>query len=168
MPKKPIKTSKTKKRQSQKSDACKPTLYHPSTWLIAILSIALIAVCCVSAYGFSKFNIKTNIDSAKLAVFDHIAESYIRDMDFTMNYDQSAITQITGYGVSDEDGVFYITFDFAPYPAEDVVVSSFDDLDLHHGILYFWQDAERGTYSHAFSYHDDDYHPGGTYYRFTE
>jgi hypothetical protein len=29
--------------------------------------------------------------------------------------------------------------------------------------MYFWKDDERGTYSHAFSYHDDDYHPGGTY-----
>lgn len=161
MPKKNVKS-----KNPQKYNVCKEAIRHPSTWLIIILSVALLAICGISAYGFHRFNISnnTNIETAKLEVFDHIAESYIRDMDFTVNYGQPAIKQITGYGISDEDGVFYITFIFAPQPEEGTTISSIDDLSFRHGIIYFWEDAERGTYSHAFSYHDDDYHPGGEYH----
>ena len=162
--------SKPKAKKSQKSQnstakcATKCTLCHPSTWLIALLAIALFVICGLFAYGFKNFEVKTNLDSAKLAVFDHVAESYIRDMEFTTNYDKPAIKQATGYGISDEDGVFYITFDFAPYPATGETISSMDDLDFRHGIVYFQWDAERGTYGHAFSYpNTPDDHPAGVY-----
>ena len=114
-------------------------------------------------YGFKTLE-SNNLDTAKLTVFDHIAKQYINDMEFTVA-DQPTIKQATGYGVSDEDGVFYITFDFAPYSVEDN--NRVTDGDLRHAIIYFWEDAERGTYSHAFSYHDDaSYHPDGTYVEF--
>ena len=163
------KATKTKAKTNSKSSmkkgtGCCSAFCHPSTWLIAILALALLAVCGISAYGFEKLSSKTDIESAKLAVFDHLADSYISDMDFTVNYDQPTVTQATGYGVSDEDGVFYITFDFAPYPAEDAPITSIEDIDLRHGIIYFQWDPERNTYGHAFSYHDDDYHPSGVYY----
>ena len=155
------KTGKSKK--TTKYDP-KAALFHPSTWLVVLLTAALIAVCSVSAYGFTHIKPKTELDFAKLSVFDHLIESYTREMEFTTDYDKPAITQATGYGVSDENGVFYVTVDFAPYPSEGETLSAVDDLDFRHGIIYFQWDAERDTYGHAYSYHDDaSYHPDGIY-----
>jgi len=155
-------TAKTKKTNSKtaKYDP-KYVLCHPSTWIAAILALALLVTYGVSMYGFDHIQPKTSFESSQLAVFDELATSFIRDMDIS---DAKQYKQITGYGVSDEDGVFYITFDFADLPTNGQTITSMDDLDFKHGIIYFWPDEERGTYSHAFSYHDDaSYRPGGTY-----
>lgn len=154
---------KVAKSQKNQKNNTKSPLCHPSTWLICALTLALLVVCGITAYGFKKLESKTQLESAKLEIFDHLVESYIRDMEFIVDYDQSAITQATGYGVSDEDGVFYITFDFAKYPTEDTTTSSFEELNPRHGIVYFQWDAEHNAYGHAFSYHDDSYRPGGIY-----
>ena len=80
---------------------------------------------------------------------------------------QPTTKTMTGYGVSDEDGVFYITFDFTPYTVENY--NRVPDGETRHAIIYFWKDNERGTYSHAFSYHDDaSYHPDGAYVKIAE
>ncbi len=152
----------TKSKKISKYDS-RSILCRPSTWIAAILALALLVVYGVSMYGFKTLE-SNNLNSAKLTVFDHITKQYINDMEFTVA-DQPTIKQATGYGVSDEDGVFYITFDFAPYSVEDN--NRVTDGDFRHAIIYFWKDAERGTYSHAFSYHDDaSYHPDGTYIKF--
>jgi hypothetical protein len=85
-----------------------------------------------------------------------------KELDSTeINSEKPSVKEITGYGISDEDGVFYVTFDYTAYNVEDPNNPVADE--PKHAIMYFWKDEERGTYSHAFSYHDDDYHPGGTY-----
>ena len=141
---------------------------RPSVGIIITLAVALIISIVISVVSVTQLKKNSSeLVSDKLALFDHLAESYIRDMDFKAE-DQDVYKQITGYGVSDEDGVFYITFDFAPYPAEGTIITSMDDLDFRHGIIYFQWDAERNTYGHAFSYHDDAYHPGGIYYSLGE
>lgn len=127
-----------------------PQGISPSVGIIIVLAVALFASIVINVVSVTQ--LKANLALDKVAIFDHLAKSYIREMDFQVN-DQPAYTQITGYGVSDEDGVFYITFDFA--------VQS--DEAPRHGIIYFQWDAEHGSYGHAFSYHDDDYHPGGKY-----
>ena len=163
--KKPIK--KTAKKTTGYDP--KYILCHPSTWIAAVLALALFVTYGLSMYGFNHIEPKTRLESSELAVFEHLAKMYIKDMDFTINGDQPTFKQATGYGFSNEDGAFYITFDFAPYPTESPTTFSHDDLDFRHGIIYFQLDDERHTYGHAFSYHDDaSYHPDGTFVRITE
>ena len=131
---------------------------RPSVGIIRTLSVVFVISIILNVVSVTQIkNNESNLVSDKVAIFNHLAESYIREMDFTTN-DQPVYTQMTGYGVSDENGVFYITFDFATQPDETP----------RHGILYFQWDEEHGSYGHAFSYHDDNYHPGGVYYSLTE
>ena len=132
---------------------------RPSVGIIFALSVALIISIIISVVSFTQLKTyESDIATKKLEVFDDLAESYIRDMDLIVN-DQDANTYITGYGISDENDVFYITFDFVLDPMEGA----------HHGILYIEWDAEHGSFGHAYSYHDDaSYHPDGIYYRIVE
>ena len=152
--------SKTKPKKASSS----PTSHgvRPSVGIIFTLIIALLVTITISVVTVSNLRAaNTELNQAKLAVFDHLAENYIRDMEYTAN-DKPTLKQITGYGISDEDGVLYFTFDFVPYDVVDY--NRVPDGDMRHGIIYFWEDKERNTYSHAFSYHDDaSYHPAGTY-----
>ncbi len=142
---------------------------RPSIGVIFVLIIALIVAITISVCTIQNLkSINSGITGSKLEVFDHIADSYIENMDFTVGEDnQPATKTMTGYGVSDEDGVFYITFDFTPYTVENY--NRVPDGNPRHAIIYFWKDAERGTYSHAYSYHDDaSYHPDGVYVKVEE
>lgn len=131
---------------------------RPSVGIILTLSVALIVSIVLNVVSVTQLKTnESNLASEKVAIFDHLADSYIREMEFQVN-NQPAYTQMTGYGISDEDGVFYITFDFAMQPEETP----------RHGIIYFQWDAEHNVYGHAFSYHDDNYHPGGIYHSFSE
>ncbi|MBR3253910.1 hypothetical protein IKF86_01545 [Candidatus Saccharibacteria bacterium] len=153
MPKKNAKS----KSKSKQSAVGQPSV---SVGIIITLAISLIvaivfAVCAIAQ--IKSYN--SGLTAAKLEVFDHLVTEYVHDME--VSNEKATLNEITGYGVSDEDGVFYATFDYATYDLDENRMPQFDD--IKHGIVYFWKDAERGTYSHAFSYHDDYYHPGGTY-----
>ena len=159
--KKSIKTRKSKTPQEEKS-----ILRRPTTWVMATLLFLLLFVSGISLYGFKALGPSNKLEKAELAVFPHIAKMYIKDMEFTIG-EQETIKQATGYGISDEDNVLYITFDFAPYPTERNYQMS--ELNMRHAIVYFQWDAERNTYGHAFSYHDDaSYHPDGLYVKIAE
>ncbi len=163
MPKKVTKAKGTTKgrkttKNTEKYDA-RRVLCRPSTWIVAVLALALLVIYGVSMYGFTHITPQTSLDAARLAVFDHLISDYIDAEE--INADKPTVNEATGYGISDEDGVFYVTFDYATYTPGENQMPQFDD--LKHGIMYFWKDAKRGTYSHAFSYHDDYYHPSGTY-----
>lgn len=161
MPKKSTKTKAKTNKKLVKNEA-KSILHHPSTWIAAVLLLALLVIYGLSMFGLNVAEKKTKLESAELATFGHIAEMYIKDMEFYTNYDQPTIKKATGYGVSDEDGALYITFDYATYPEEHNY--SYEDLDMRHAIIYFQRDDERNTYGHAFGYYDDaSYHPDGTY-----
>ena len=149
----------TKKSRKSSKNCATPQGIRPSVGIIITLAVALIISITINVVSVIQIkNNDANLVSDKIAVFDHLAESYIREMDFTVN-DQPVYTQMTGYGVSDEDGVFYITFDFATEPTSETP---------SHGIIYFQWDEEHSSYGHAFSYHDDNYHPGGVYYSLAE
>jgi len=155
----------SKTAQKSANYGSKPIFNRPSTWIIAGLSLALLVVCGFSIYKFKSLEQEDKLESAKLATFEHLAASYITDMEFSMDDTENnpVIKKATGYGVSDEDGALYITFDYAPYP-KDSSNLTYEDLDMSHAIIYFWHDAEHNTYSHAFGYYDDaSYHPEGTY-----
>ena len=162
-------TTKPKTKSAHKKASPKHTSngVRPSVGIIFTLTIALFVAITISVVALSSLRAaSTELNQAKLAVFDHLAESYIRDMEYTAN-DKPTINQITGYGISDEDGVLYFTFDFVPYDVVDY--NRVPDGDMRHGIIYFWEDKEHNTYGHAFSYHDDaSYHPAGTYVRLAE
>ena len=162
----PKKSSKTKTKTVKTVSKYDPryVLCHPSTWIAAVLLLALLIIYGVSMYGFKTLGQQTKLESAELATFSHLAKMYIKDMEFDID-SQPTIRQATGYGVSDEDGVLYITFDFAPYIVEDNNI--IPQGEMRHAIIYFQWDAERNTYGHAFGYYDDaSYHPEGTYIKF--
>ena len=152
-------TKATKKASKTTKYDPKPVLRHPSTWIAAVLLLALLVIYGVSVYGFNHIEPKTNLDIAKLEIFDSLAAEHLQNQEITT--DKPSVKEITGYGISDEDGAFYITFDYTTYNVNDPSNPIPDE--PKHAIMYFWKDKERGTYSHAFSYHEDDYHPGGTY-----
>ena len=153
MPKKKLKS----KAKSKQSNGGQPNV---SVGIIITLTIALIvtislAVCAVAQ--IKSYNNELSI--AKFKTFDHLISEYMRDV--KINDSKETLNEVTGYGVSNEDGVFYATFDYVTYDLDEDHMPQFGD--LKHGIIYFWEDAENNTYSHAFSYHDDYYHPGGVY-----
>lgn len=145
-----------KKTKKTKYDP-KYILCHPSTWIAAALLLALLVIYGVSMYGFKAIESKTGLESAKLAVVDDILRDYIEQYEII---DSGSYQQMTGYGISDEDNVFYVTFDYVRFDDESRTVK--------HGIMYFWPSEEDGEYSRAFSYHDDYYHPGGEYVKTNE
>ena len=112
------KSSKTTKTQKQIPYDPKPILRHPSTWIAAVLLFALLFIYGLSMYGLKHSATLTKLDSAELATFSHLAKMYIKDMEFDVN-GQPTTKQATGYGVSDQDDVLYVTFDFVPYVVED-------------------------------------------------
>ena len=160
-------TTETKTKPQNKKNITVSQGIRPSVVIIFTLFIALVITIVFAVVSFEQ--IKSNdtaLVRAKLAVFDDLAREYIRENDVTPDNGVSEFYQMTGYGISDEDGAFYITFDFAD-PA--TMTAAYDEAgnlivdNAKHGIMYFWEDKDRGTYSHAYSYHDDDYHPAGTY-----
>ena len=160
MPKKSTKTTKKSRTTKAPKRPAEPSvLRRPTTWVMATLLLIVFVVCGLSIYALKNVEPKTALNAAKLAVFDDLTSEYIRN--FEVNSEKPSVNEVTGYGISDEDGVFYVTFDYAYYDVGEDQMPKYDD--LHHAILYFWKDKERGTYSHALSYHDDYYHPGGIY-----
>lgn len=97
----------------------------------------------------------------KLSVFDDLAREYIMKSDLTDN-GVKEYYQMTGYGISDEDDVFYITFSYADYTGCGDIAKC--KVEPKYGVMYFWP-ADNGVteYSHAYSYHNSPYHPGGKY-----
>lgn len=164
----PKKTSKTKSTRAKQKSSTAPHGVRPSAGIIFTLIIALIVAITIGVVSFNRLKSSdAALANAKLAVFDNIASEYIREYDITPDNGVKEYYQMTGYGISSEDGVFYITFDFVD-PAAAVIAS--DEAgnqvieNAQHGIMYFWEDSERpGHYSHAYSYHDDNYHPDGIY-----
>lgn len=154
------KPNKSKSKSKVKYDP-RYILCHPSTWIAAVLALALLVIYGVAMYGFNHIEPKSGLDIAKLEVFDHVINEYVESLEITN--DKPTINEVTGYGISDEDGVFYVTFDFVAYEFDEGQVPNYHYDEPRHGILYFWKDDQHRTYSHAFSYHDDYYHPGGIY-----
>ena len=151
----PKKTAKSKTKTTVKSN---PIDASRAAWLIGLLLISLVIVTVLGVVSVKKLEseTRTDLDIARLAVFDDIATKFIEAQEI-----RSDITaqEMTGYGISDEDDVFYITFNYYTLNDDGSV-----DPVAHPAIIYFWKDAERGTYSHAFSYPDDpSYHPDGLY-----
>ena len=145
------KKTKTKKSKSSRTVAPGPSHAFDLDRFKNMVIIALIAVIVgvTSAFGWSFMELRRNSITAKqrtyLAVFDELAENFIRNQDISAN--GHTVAGMTGYGVSDEDGAFYISFQFTVVDDEGNLVD-----DLRNAKVYFWPDEERGGYSYAYSY----------------
>lgn len=59
---------------------------RPSVGIIMTLAVALIISIVINGVFIAQLKTnESNLTSEKVAIFDHLAESYIRDMDFTVN-----------------------------------------------------------------------------------
>lgn len=156
MAKKSTKKAKSSAKKTAAAKKCESCGKGGCGWIVSLaLFIALIAVTGIGAGKIMKmernYKAETKLAEAKLQIVDDLMESYIREYEIV---ESGSVREVTGYGISDEDDVFYITFDF--------IRNDTTELKVEHGIMYFWP-SEYGGYSHAYSYHDDDYHPGGEY-----
>lgn len=160
-------TTTKSKAKSKKAVAknCESHGIRPSVGIIITLSVALLIAIVISVFSIAALkNTNSNLNVAKLDVFDHLVEETLNNTEITS--DAPSVQKATGYGISDEDGVLYVTFDYTTYDVSnpDQPIPS----EPKHGVMYFWKNAENGTYSHAFSYHDEAYHPAGTYVEISE
>lgn len=151
---------KPKQKISAKpQDTKEPSVFKMhSFWIVTLLFVALVVVTTLGVVSIKKLEseARTDLDIARLAVFDDMAAEFINAQKIRSD---KTVQEMTGYGISDEDGVFYITFNYYTFNDDGSV-----NPVAHPTIIYFWKDAERGTYSHAFSYPDDpSYHPDGIY-----
>ena len=95
----------------------------------------------------------TNIDNAKLAAFDTLTANFLANSDLLPT--ENTTTKIVGYGITDEDGTFYVKCD---------VYYNFLPDEHCSTIIYFCE--ENGNYSYKCQILDDpDYHPSGEYYQ---
>ena len=156
--------TKSKKSPAKKTSTKKKV--WTASWLSGMaIMLGIVALTTILVFGFLQIRgIKMigEMDQAKLKIVDSLLEDYVYEHEIS---EGGSSQQMTGYGISDEDGVFYVTFDFIRHselPKEFTENFDLSEVPVHHGIMYFWP-SEHGGYSHAYSYHDDDYHPGGEY-----
>ena len=130
-----------------------PKPFISKRFLLAGLTITLSLVFGIGLFHLVSARQTTNIDNAKLAAFDTLTENFLVNSDLLPA--KNTTTRIVGYGITDEDGTFYVKCD---------VYS--DTLPGNHcsTIIYFCE--ENGNYSYKCQILDDpDYHPSGEYYQ---
>ena len=148
------KNTKQNNKKPRKGNCGKKSLI-----IVVILSVLLV-VSLIFNVIFLCNNSKTAIENKKLSVFNDLAYEYIYEHDLTDN-DVKEWYQMTGYGISNEDNVFYITFKYADYTK---CTDANCDVDEKYGVMYFWpSEHSPNGYSHAYSYHENPYHPDGEY-----
>ena len=147
---------KKTKVPSKNIKAKKSVLRRPSTWIVSVLALALIVV---SGLLCRSLNTTNEMDVARLEHFDHFANVYIDSL--KINGERDTKNYITGYGISDEDGVFYVTFDY--FYVDEVEDRGVTKDDMKHAIIYLWPSNKKGYYSQAFGYYEDSYRPSGKY-----
>lgn len=132
-------------------------------FFITTIILSVFLVFSLALNGLMLWRDSAGIEARKADVFDNLAFNYVANLDLTDNSIKEAYT-MTGYGISDEDNVFYITFKYADY-SKCVDVDC--DIDVKYGVIYYWPSEHGPTgYSNAYSYHTEPYHPGGEYVEF--
>lgn len=161
------KTTKTTSRATGIRKAAAKISTHCSelpVWILVALTFVLLIMSLAMTIKLGKVcDVDNNLARHKVDVFEDVASELIAELDAGDNNTQRTMT---GYGISDEDDVLYVTFSYREYGDATMV----EDVDLYpekYGVLYFWKDKETGNYSHAYSYHNEPYHPGGEYYEKT-
>ena len=134
-------------------DTIKNKFFIPKRFLLAGLIMIFGIVFGVGLSHLIYTSQTTTIENAKLATFDTLAESFLANTNLLPNEDTA--TEIVGYGITDEDGTFYVKCD---------VYSSTLPGNHCSAIIYFCED--NGNYSYKCQILDDsNYHPSGEYYQ---
>ena len=150
--------------QNQEDDRTSPnTIIRKKIlyWSISmVFSFLVILICCSTVtIKHLETNIVSNLDMARLEVFDKIADGFI-DSALGNNTDNPANKKIVGYGISNENRLFYIKCNFYNNPSDYV---SEEPEIASSAIIYFHKDQDDYTYS--CQYLDDlDYRPDGEYH----
>ena len=127
--------------------------FLPKRFLLAGLTIILSIVFGVGLFHLLSTRQTTNIDNAKIAIFDALTESFLASSDILPT--ENTTTKIVGYGITDEDGTFYVKCD---------VYSNTLPGNHCSAIIYFCEN--NGDYSYKCQILDDpNYHPSGEYYQ---
>lgn len=138
---------KTTKKPTKKKVACEFNLDRFKNMVIVALVAVIIGI--TSAFVWNMTEMKSKMMTAEqqtyLTVFDELAKSFVQNLDISSH--GKTVARMTDYGVSDEDGAFYIAFDFVVVDDGGEIVD-----EARSGKVYFWYDAERNNYSYAFSY----------------
>lgn len=128
-------------------------LFVPKRFLLARLIMIFGVLFGVGLFNITSTGQTTNIDNAKLAAFDTLTETFLSNTDFLP--DEDATAKVVGYGITDEDGTFYVKCD---------VYSSALPGNHCSAIIYFCEN--NGNYSYKCQILDDsNYHPSGEYYQ---
>lgn len=150
--------------QNQEHDEVSPnTIIHKKIlyWSMTMAFSFLIVLICCSTVTIKHLeaNVVSNLDMARLEVFDKIADGFL-DNALGDNTGNPADKKIVGYGISDENKLFYIKCNFYNNPSER---ASEEPEIASSAIIYFHKDHDDYTYS--CQYLDDlDYRPDGEYH----
>lgn len=130
-----------------------PKPFTPKRFLLAGLTIVLSVVFSIGLFHLVSTEQTNKIDNAKLAAFDTITENFLASSELLPT--KNTTTKIVGYGISDEDGTFYVKCD---------VYSSALPGNHCSAIIYFCEN--NGNYSYKCQILDDpNYRPSGEYYQ---
>ena len=130
-----------------------PKPFIPKKILLAGLTMILCVMSGVGLFHLVSTRQTTNIDNAKLAALDALTENFLAHSDLLPT--ENTTTKIVGYGVSDEDGTFYVKCD---------VYSNTLPGNHCSAIIYFCEN--NGDYSYKCQILDDpNYRPSGEYYQ---
>lgn len=152
------KQTKRPAKKAAKKAEYKNVLCHPATWIVSACVLAFMIIVATLLYGVVRSDSSyTVIDNGKLAVFDGIATEFLED--YEINSERPTNKVITGYGISDENDTFYITFNFSY--ADDETNTP------HAAIMYIYspEQTKNSGNGYAFGYYDDNptYRPSGAY-----
>lgn len=134
-------------------NSIKNRLFMSKKVILVGLIIILGAVFSIGAFRLTITGQNTEIDKAKLAAFDSLAEDFLTNSELFPS--DNTVAKIVGYGISDKDGTFYVKCD---------VYSSTLPGNHCSAIIYFCED--NGDYSYKCQILDNpDYRPSGEYYQ---
>ena len=130
-----------------------PSPFMSKRFLLAGLAMLLGIVFGIGLFHLTSMKQTTDIDNAKLAAFDTLTENFLASSDLLPAKNTNA--KIVGYGITEEDGTFYVKCDIYSNSLSGKHCSA---------IIYFCED--NGNYSYKCQILDDpDYHPNGEYYQ---
>lgn len=121
-------------------------------WAVGAVAALLIVFFSFALFNFANFGRKNDaIDDSKIAVFDKMIDGSLDDAVMADGYTDK---KIIGYGITEEDGTFYVKCDLY----NSITGSSCS------AIIYFC--ADDGGYSYRCQYLDNpNYIPKGEYYK---
>ena len=138
------KISKSKK-VSKKADYRKPGWAKNVVIGILMAAIVCVTMAFATTVYFMRGRAITDEQATYLDVFPELARNVAENLNILDDKDE--VVRMTGYGRAEEDGHFYIDFEYAE------VVDGVTSCETKHGRVYIVEDAERpGSWGYAYTY----------------